>query len=267
MSAQDWLETGDGPVFLESNAQGEWLFLKGARERVPSALAQHLLGRQATGGKWPPAFVRLRYDFMSKNAAPSDDGVIAPQFARPAWIDEVADYRGALALAETARTAAEGGAKTAEDKASRLLQICLALMTLTLALGAYQATFALGRSWPWLFSLLPVAGALAMITLSAFEAQQVDRVGVYEQPTAQNFAGTATRDRNAAQLEVEQRGLELARWTSRNKHTDLMQARAWFSRGLVALILAAALAAGARAATTPHPAPAKPAAPAAHSLR
>ena len=32
---------------------------------------------------------------------------------------------------------------------------------------------------------------------------------------------------------------QLAKWTSDKKHSDLMQARAWFSRGLAALIAAA----------------------------
>ena len=44
MSVQDWLEIPGGPVFLESNAQGAWLFLRGSDEIVVSALAEHLKG-------------------------------------------------------------------------------------------------------------------------------------------------------------------------------------------------------------------------------
>jgi hypothetical protein len=46
MSVQDWLDTDEGPVFLESNAQGAWLFLRNSRETVAPALAQHLMARQ-----------------------------------------------------------------------------------------------------------------------------------------------------------------------------------------------------------------------------
>jgi len=44
------------------------------------------------------------------------------------------------------------------------------------------------------------------------------------------------------------RGRRLARWSANHKHTDLMQARAWFTRGLAALLLAG-LAAGICRAT------------------
>lgn len=42
MSVQDWLETDDGPIFLESNSQGAWLFLKDARTLIAAVTARHL---------------------------------------------------------------------------------------------------------------------------------------------------------------------------------------------------------------------------------
>lgn len=42
-SVQDWLLTSDGPVFLEVNPQGQWLFLRGAERTVAPALARHLV--------------------------------------------------------------------------------------------------------------------------------------------------------------------------------------------------------------------------------
>jgi glutathione synthase/RimK-type ligase-like ATP-grasp enzyme len=44
-STQDWLLTEDGPVFLEVNPQGQWLFLDGAERSVVPALASLLAGR------------------------------------------------------------------------------------------------------------------------------------------------------------------------------------------------------------------------------
>jgi hypothetical protein len=44
MSAQDWLLTTEGPVFLEVNPQGQWLFLVDAAATVVPAVANHLLG-------------------------------------------------------------------------------------------------------------------------------------------------------------------------------------------------------------------------------
>ena len=44
MAVQDWLQTTSGPVFLESNAQGAWLFLGGSESLVVPAIAKHLAG-------------------------------------------------------------------------------------------------------------------------------------------------------------------------------------------------------------------------------
>ncbi len=44
-SVQDWLATAEGPVFLEVNPQGQWLFLDGADRLVVPTLAGHLLDR------------------------------------------------------------------------------------------------------------------------------------------------------------------------------------------------------------------------------
>ena len=224
MSVQDWLETKDGPVFLEGNPQGQWIFLAGSRELVPSAVAEHLLGMQTSLGQWPDAAKRLRYDFQTKKSAPANDGIEAPVFARPVWIYEVARFQGALALARDARIGAEAGAAAAEEKAGRLVQVGLALLTITLALGAYQASFSFSRSWMWDFSLLPAIAALSMIALATLEAQQVDRVGMYGNPNPEDLAARADGDDDAAVLASEYQGLQLARWTSNHKHTDLMTA-------------------------------------------
>jgi glutathione synthase/RimK-type ligase-like ATP-grasp enzyme len=42
-SVQDWLETIDGPVFLEVNPAGNWLFLRDSGSTVLPALVSHLL--------------------------------------------------------------------------------------------------------------------------------------------------------------------------------------------------------------------------------
>jgi glutathione synthase/RimK-type ligase-like ATP-grasp enzyme len=42
-SVQDWLYTDDGPVFLESNAVGAWLFLSGSIRVIVPAIVKHLV--------------------------------------------------------------------------------------------------------------------------------------------------------------------------------------------------------------------------------
>jgi len=251
MSVQDWLETSDGPVFLEANPQGAWLFLSGASTTVAPALAYHLRhGTKETAGDWPAPRRRAFYDFYTKEKAPAQDAVIPPRFAPPVWADEVAAIPGAGDAAKTAREAAEDAAKTAEDKASRLVQITLALLTVALAVGSYQLTFALQRSWPWLSLLAPIAVALVCLAIAAFESVLIDRVGFYYQPSGQDLAGAGNRDASAILLAEEERGRRLARWSANHKHSDLMQARAWFTRGLAALLIAGLTAGICRATAT-----------------
>jgi glutathione synthase/RimK-type ligase-like ATP-grasp enzyme len=254
-SVQDWLETADAPVFLEANPQGRWLFLPGADEIVAPALADHLRQtRQDRPGTWPRAIQRVASDFRRKAKAPPADGVVAPAFAKPPWIDEVASRPGSVDVARRAHDDAAEGAKTAEEKANRLVQVALALLTVTLALGTFQLKFALDRSWVWLWSALPVALALTFLALAAFEALQVDRVGMYIRPKPADLVDLGSRSPEAIVLAREEEGRRLAQWTSDNKHDDLMQARAWFTRGLAAVLCASLLAATLRAsASTSRP--------------
>jgi hypothetical protein len=248
MSAQDWLETDNGPVFLEANPQGAWLFLEGAPILV-AAVARHLTQPpMQTEGVWPRAIKRFVWDFLPEKKAPQNDGVVAPNFASPTWAHEAARRAEALDVAKRAHDEAKSGAKVAEDKASRLVQTALALLAITLAVGAYQVQFALDRSLPWILSMAPIIAALACLALAAFEALEIDRVGMYRHPTAADLSRRGSQDPRAELIAEEEIGRRLARWTSMNKHSDLMQARAWFSRGLAALIVAGLLAAISRAA-------------------
>jgi hypothetical protein len=46
-SSQDWLVTSNGPVFLEANPGGQWLFLSGAFDLIVPALVDHLCGNDS----------------------------------------------------------------------------------------------------------------------------------------------------------------------------------------------------------------------------
>jgi hypothetical protein len=207
-------------------------------------------------GKWPRALLRFCYDFRSAKRAPQNDGTVAPNIAPPGWIAEVAKIPGVLDLARRAREAAEGAAKAAEDKGSRLAQVLLALLTVNLALGSYQLTFALQNGWLSWPTLAPVVLALIFLGLALFEALQIDRVGYYGQPVSENLIGMDAKSAEEEVLIREERGRRLAVWTSDHKHSDLMQARAWFTRGLAALLVAGIVAGAARAGT--HAPPTKP---------
>ena len=250
MSVQDWLETPSHPVFLESNAQGAWLFLAGAEAVVVPSLARHLSGRDENidvAGVWPKAVKRFALDFLSADRAPPDDGAIAPRFATPLWVGEAAASEHAIDVARRSHDDAREGAMRAEEKAGRLSQTSLALLTLIVAVGGFQAKFVFDRSWLWSVTLLPVASAMVFMAIAAFESIQVDRVGFYGGSNASALTRTQGNDPVASIIAAEEDGRRLASWTSQHKHTDLMQARAWFTRGLAALIVAGLVAVVCRA--------------------
>src|ERR1700722_805093 len=209
----------------------------------------------ADNGKWPKALLRAFYDFMPPSQAPPRGGIIGPSVQMPTWIDHVATLPDSIEIARRAREDAEERAKTAEDKASRLVQVVLALLTITLALGSYQLAFALTHSPYWYLSLIPVLIAITSFALSAFEALQIDRVGMYSMPDGSELQGADSAQVAALVFKAEVHGRMLASWTADNKHTDLMQARAWMTRGLAALLIAAVLAGVVRAIPAPTPTP------------
>lgn len=252
MSVQDWLEADDGFVFLEANPQGSWMFLEGASDDVAPAIAALLVGSgHEDQGSWPRAIKRFLWDFFPASRAPDNDGLAAPQLAPPSWTLGVRPSGIALEAARRAHDQAKAGAAAAEAKAARLVQNALALVAVAVGLGAFQLNFALDRAWPWLLSLMPVGTAIVFMALAAFEAVEIDRVGMYSHPSLRDLAQEPLTDPIRVLMLEEERGRRLASWTSRKKHSDLMQARAWFSRGLAALLVASVLAGIVRASVAP----------------
>lgn len=248
MSTQDWLVDSDGHVFLEANPQGAWLFLTGASERIVDALGRHLANQRQseTEGTWPRALSGFLWDLLPAKKAPARDGVVSPIFLDPPWLDVVASWDGALAITQRANDRAVEAVNTAEEKASRLVQLSVVLIAVAIGLAAFQTTAALTGTWPVILRwgvLAPVIVAVGSLSLAALEAGQVDRVGVFANAQLSDLAGRSLRSFNARTIAAEERGRRLARWTSDGKHTNLMQARAWFSRGFAALVVAALIGA------------------------
>lgn len=243
MSVQDWLETDDGPVFLESNAQGNWHFLEGARENVAPALARFLASRTEPGsGFWPSPWKRMTNDFMPEKLAPPQDGARPPRFESPRWAVEAAGRSGAIEVARRSNDQAKLGVTVAEEKASRLVRTALSILTIAFLLGGFQLRAIVDETWAWWFTLVPVAAAIMLLSMVVFQALQIDRVGFFHHPSGESLGALGVEDPIARIVAEEEIGRRYASWTSKKKHSDLMQARAWFTRGLVCLISAALLA-------------------------
>jgi hypothetical protein len=193
-------------------------------------------------GSWPSAFKRIGADFLPKKKAPPNDSIVAPQFHPPEWLADVAAFDGALEIVRRSNDKASEAAQIAEAKAARLVQICLALITISIALSGFQVKAAVGGTWPdfvlWLL-VVPSIVALTLLALAALEAAQVDRVGFSRTAQLSDISDGGGPAALLGAIAAEEEGRQLARWTAKHKLTDLMQARAWFSRGLLALLAAA----------------------------
>lgn len=199
-----------------------------------------------TNGKWPTPWERWKADFKSHDKAPESDGAEPPTFDPPDWLEEVSKWPGALEVARRGNEHAEDGAKTAEAKAARLLQNCLTLLTIAIAVGAFQLRAAASGTWPiwvrWLL-LVPPAAAVVLLAIAGAIAKDVDRVGFYRRASLNDLVNGHGSSPEVRALAAEWEGRKLARWSATNKLRDLMDARAWFTRGLTALVAAGLIAA------------------------
>jgi len=199
-----------------------------------------------TEGKWPTPFRRWKADFLSHNKAPESDGAVAPTFSPPEWLEEAAKWDGALDLARRSNDRAEDAVRTTEGKATRLLQNCFTLITISIAVGAFQLKAALSGTWPpsvrWALVFLPAA-AIVLLVIAGVIAMEVDRVGFYGRASLHDLVAGYGSSTTVRGLAAEEEGRQLARWSGRHKLSDLMDARAWFTRGLTALIAAGLAAA------------------------
>jgi hypothetical protein len=96
--------------------------------------------------------------------------------------------------------------------------------------------------WLPLAWLIPTALSITFLVIAGIEALEINRVGMYWPAVTADLVGDGIVRRRL--IEAELRGSVIADWTATNKVTNLLQARAWFSRGLVFLLLAALISLG-----------------------
>ena len=202
-------------------------------------------------GSWPRWPIRFWWDLIPGKFAPSQGGLKAPEFAPPDWLNEpwVATNE-ALAQARKAHDRAMERSSEAEAKSGRLLQLSLALLVLTLTIAGYQLALIRSLGWPLPTYVLIVPTVIAAIALALAGgiSAEGDRPGLYQLPGAAEMS--ANPDPVRALVLAEERGRVLANWTATNKLNDLLQARAWLTRGLIALVVAGIISAGLQVPST-----------------
>ena len=225
----------------------------------PGALPADDTGQAANQGRWPHPLRRFWWDLLPGRLpdrwVPPAGGVRAPPYTPPSWLaEDVADTPDALEQAKRSHDIAMARVQTVEAKADRLAQRALALLALAFALAAWQlrAVGTHGGGW-WYLLLVPAGAAIVALAAAGIMALELDRPGVFYTPKASALRGR--NDPIRARVEAEERARHRATWTAERKYDDLLAARAWFSRGLVALVTAGLVAVLSLGADEPRPQP------------
>jgi hypothetical protein len=218
-----------------------------------SVLPSHATSeRLVADGRWPSAAKQFFWDLLPKGAAPSNSGIVAPSFAIPDWLtDDISSNDDALEVARRRHEQAQDRAKVAEEKAHHLAQTSFALQALALALAGFQVSYLRDHTSGVFPSalLIPASLALLCFVVAGVDALEIGRVGMYWPVSVEDLRSGAPRRKL---IEAELRGTHLADWTAGKKVNALLQARAWFSRGIVALLVASIIALG-MVASEPEP--------------
>jgi hypothetical protein len=94
---------------------------------------------ESSEGVWPNPIRQFFWDFLPKSKAPENSGIRLPQYEAAEWMTDGLYRRDeVLDLARREQAEAESRAKHAEEKAHRLMQTSLALLTLALANAGFQ---------------------------------------------------------------------------------------------------------------------------------
>lgn len=195
-------------------------------------------------GVWPLWWQKFLEDFKPAKKAKANDGLQAPDFPPIDWADE--PRAGTESMLEATRRRleqAEARTEKQEERADRLVQRGLSLVALDFLILGYLASRLQARHadllW-WVVGLAAPGLALAFLGLCVIQGVGVDRVGFVApaEPGPTAVLEEVHRLRHLAAQEA--RATQMANWTARKKVNEVLQARAWFSRGFAALVLASA---------------------------
>jgi hypothetical protein len=161
------------------------------------------------------------------------------------WITaEIANDPEALNQTRRAHDLERARIEALESKSGSTVNLCLTLLATSLALSGYQLAFLRQHGFRhdcWLL-LVPAALSIMCVTTAGITALEIQRVGIYQWAGAEPLGYTPGG--RLGLVRAEEEGRRLANWSARIKVNAYLQARAWLSRALVAMILSAVVAIG-----------------------
>ena len=200
-------------------------------------------------GFWPTCWSKFANDFRRAKNAKASDGLLAPPFDSSEW--EALSGAGTEVVLEATRRRhdqAEARIARAEERATRITQTALTLLTVAFVVAYFEADRLRAIGAPWvvwpLFLVLPVA-TFVSLAIAVIESLGVDRVGYVWPADPRAAAALTEQEAQRCNLTVQEaRASFAANWTAGHKLDEVLQARAWLTRGITTLILTYVFAAG-----------------------
>ncbi|MGB3409923.1 MAG: hypothetical protein WBA45_01895 [Microthrixaceae bacterium] len=209
-----------------------------------------------TEGEWPSWRRHVWADLLPDALAPPQSGLRAPEYERPDWLDSSrAHTELSLGLAKDLFELAEARADHGEARGGKIAQSALTLLAI-----AFTATGFLAARlrvldvdvWVWI-TLLPAAIAIVSLSLAALQAMDAEqRVRLSFPPLIDDVAQAEPADQTAKLVEGYDQAAFLANWCSNRRLDELIQAKAWLTRGIIALIVTGLIVVGAWSVATPN---------------
>ncbi len=198
-------------------------------------------------GYWPSWNAKLVNDFRSSKKAKANDGLRSPKFDNPQWTGSAG--ANTAVILEAVRRRHEQAAErvtVAEARAHRVGQTGLTLLTVAFVVAGFSANrLRVGDApWPtWLVVLAATILPIVLLAVAIVQAFSVDRVG-YTSPAQPGTAAVLDSEPEQRQDLVRQEALaaEMANWTARHKVNEFLQARAWLTRSIAALMISGIVA-------------------------
>lgn len=199
---------------------------------------------------WPTWQQKLKADFLpepNEPAAAGIAGMVPPPYQEHSWtVGAGAISDEALATAKLAREHAEARIASAEGRGTRLTQTGLTLLASVLAITGFQASRLRSAhvALAWWLLLIPSVAAIGALGLVVVQAIGIDGVAAVGGFSASDVAQKESVDeRRREQICQEIYAAEVADWTAQNKLDEVLKARAWLTRAIVAQVVAAVVAA------------------------
>lgn len=202
-------------------------------------------------GYWPSWWKKYLNDWVNAEKAKPRDGIVPPELQDPLWLDRAgASSRLLLDAARLRHDQAEARIGAVEQRAARLTQTALALMTLAVVAAGFIADrlriLDPHPVWWTLASLIAVA-PIVLFGMSLLHSLGIDRVSLVHPPDpglATAFDEESQQRRNLIGQEI--RAAEIANWTAGKKVNEFLQARAWLTRAATMLLVSGVVAGGFR---------------------